>query len=230
MRWSSVVVDVVGHGVAGISRASRGGLRRGCRPRSRARRRRRTALAVSTPPRDGALRRDRAVARRDVGMEHLEQRDQAMARSSGCDPVERPALRGALMDGSRSGACRRRGERARERRRVPVDQVVEPAAGHVLLVQGEDRCAPRSCRRDMVVAGRRGSAGRAQARAEHAERVDLDGAARRRRTAGPGSWRRSRAWRASCRRRGGVAAQPRLGLVTSSSTEPAAAGRRAGRR
>ena len=53
-------------------------------------------LAVSTGLVDRALRRDRRVARRDVGMEHLEQRDAQDGALERGDPVERPALRVAL--------------------------------------------------------------------------------------------------------------------------------------
>ena len=65
-----------------------------------------------------------------------------MARSAVRSGRASSPSRGARCTGRGRARSRRRRASARERRRVPVDQVVEPAAGHVLLVQGEDRCAP----------------------------------------------------------------------------------------
>src|SRR4051794_6749440 len=77
-------------------------------------------------------------------MQHLEQRDPHDRLLERRDPSEAPALRVALdvaveVFGVVVGGVR---QRAREGRRVALEEVVERPAGQVLLVEGEDGGAP----------------------------------------------------------------------------------------
>ena len=101
------------------------------------------ALAVSTASSIAPSAGIGALALHQVRVEHLEQRgaqDRALQRG---DPAHAPAL-GVAADllvervGVVGGRVR---ERARERRRVALEHVVERAPGEVVLVQREDRRA-----------------------------------------------------------------------------------------
>src|SRR4029079_9061967 len=61
-----------------------------------------------------------------------------------CDPLEAPAVRVARDLGVevRDVVVRRVGERAGERGGVALEDVVDPATGQVVLVEGEDGGAP----------------------------------------------------------------------------------------
>src|SRR5690349_2381464 len=77
-------------------------------------------------------------------MEHLEQRDPHDRLLERGDPVEAPAARVALDLGVEvlDVVVRRVRERAGECGGVAIEDVVDPATGEVVLVEGEDGCAP----------------------------------------------------------------------------------------
>src|SRR4051812_17098412 len=149
------------------------------------------------------------VAGGDVRVQHLEERDPHDRLLERRDPVHAPPVRVALdlrveVLGVVVGGV---GQRAREVRGVALEHVLDLTAGDVVLVEGEDGGAPlvaasghgvRSLRLRQLTGWLLGLYARDM---YSPERVSTFTRCRRRRTAAHGWWRRSRAWRACCRRR-----------------------------